>query len=169
MIIAFLRRAIYNVHMENDELFMLEALKVAREAVLAGDEPFGAVLVKDGEIVFRGRNQIFSRHDLTYHAECGLIRDYFAKTCAKDLSDCTLYSTCEPCYMCCGAIYFAKLKRLVYGASDMELASIIDEVGAHPTKTVLKDGDRNIEVVGGVLRSECKKLLEEYFSIHAKF
>ena len=88
--------------MHRDESFMKEAIRLARLAVEHGNEPFGAVLVKDGEIVFRNENQIYTQHDPTFHAEAGLLRRFCGETGITDLSDYTLYSSCEPCFMCHG-------------------------------------------------------------------
>ena len=116
--------------MHRDESFMKEAIRLARLAVEHGTAPFGAVLVKDGEIVFRNENQIYTQHDPTFHAEAGLLRRFCGETGITDLSDYTLYSSCEPCFMCCGAMVWTKLGRLVYGASDMELCGLLGEQGA---------------------------------------
>ena len=110
--------------MHRDESFMKEAIRLARLAVEHGNEPFGAVLVKDGEIVFRNENQIYTQHDPTFHAEAGLLRRFCGETGITDLSDYTLYSSCEPCFMCCGAMVWTKLGRLVYGASDLDLCGL---------------------------------------------
>lgn len=101
--------------MTADERFMKEAIELARLAAEHGNEPFGAVLVKDGEAVFTNENQIYTESDPTFHAELGLIRRFCAQTKITDLSDYTLYSSCEPCFMCSGALVWMKLGRLVYG------------------------------------------------------
>ncbi len=79
-----------------DQDFMREAIRLSGLAVEHGNEPFGAVLVKDGEIVFTNENQIYTRHDPTFHGEAGLIREFCAKTGITDLHDYTLYSSNEP-------------------------------------------------------------------------
>ena len=95
-----------------DASFMREAIRLSQLAVEHGNEPFGAVLVKNGEIVFTNENQIYTGHDPTFHGEAGLIREFCAKTSITDLHDYTLYSSCEPCFMCSGALVWAKLGRL---------------------------------------------------------
>ena len=89
----------------NDQIFMKEALALSKAAVAHGNEPFGAVLVKDGEIVFSNENQIHTRHDPTFHGEAGLIREFCSQTGITDLRAYTLYTSCEPCFMCSGAMY----------------------------------------------------------------
>ena len=101
--------------MDKDNLFMQEAIHLSALAVKNGNEPFGAVIVKDDKVVFTNENQIYTRHDPTFHAEAGLIRRFCAETGITDLRDYTLYSSCEPCFMCCGAMVWVKLGRLVYG------------------------------------------------------
>ena len=90
--------------MEKDEIFMGKAIELSALAVEHGNEPFGAVLVRDGEIVYTNENQIHSAADPTFHAEAGLIRRFCRETHITDLSDYTLYSSCEPCFMCSGAM-----------------------------------------------------------------
>ena len=117
--------------MHKDEFFMRRAIALSKSAVAHGNEPFGAVLVKDGEIVFENENQIYTKHDPTYHGEAGLIRDFCAQTGITDLSKYTLYSSCEPCFMCSGAMVWTKLGRLVYAASN-------DDFGMPAWKPVIK-------------------------------
>ena len=97
--------------MMNDEIFMKEAIRLSQLAVSHGNEPFGAVLVKDGEIIFSNENQIYTGSDPTFHAEAGLLRRFCAETHITDLREYTLYSSCEPCFMCCGAMVWTKLGR----------------------------------------------------------
>lgn len=152
----------------NDEKFMAAAINAARNAVKNGNEPFGAVLVKDGEIVFTNENQIYTAHEPTFHAEAGLIRLFCAETGITDLSDYTLYSSCEPCFMCAGALVWTKLGRLVYGASDIDLCRILGEKGNECVKTVFENSHCKTEVTAGVLRKESVEILKAYFSQNKK-
>lgn len=154
--------------MKTDEYFMEKAIELSKAAVEHGNEPFGAVLVKDGEIVYTNENQIYTATDPTFHAEAGLIRRFCADTHITDLSTYTLYSSCEPCFMCCGAIVWAKLGRLVYGASDIDLCKILGEDGNECCKTVFESSPFRPEVTGGMLREESLKVLSEYFSNNKK-
>ena len=120
----------------NDEIFMKEAIRLSQLAVSHGNEPFGAVLVKDGEIIFSNENQIYTGSDPTFHAEAGLLRRFCAETHITDLREYTLYSSCEPCFMCCGAMVWTKLGRLVYGAVLMTGGT---HEGNYYQPTVLKD------------------------------
>ena len=151
-----------------DERFMREAIRLSRLAAEHGNEPFGAVLVKDREIVLSGENQIFTRHDPTFHAELGLLREFFRKTGITDLRDYTLYSSCEPCFMCSGALVWARLGRLVYGASDRDLGELLGESGSECSALVFARSGRGPEVTAGVLREESLKVLAAYFRRHEK-
>ncbi|MDR0239449.1 MAG: nucleoside deaminase [Deltaproteobacteria bacterium] len=86
--------------------------------------PFGAVIVRDGELVARARNKVLLTNDPTMHAEMIAIRQACAKLGRFDLSDCELYSTCQPCPMCIGAIFWARIPKLYYGALDSDADAI---------------------------------------------
>ena len=152
----------------DDKKWMRRAIELAEQAVAHGNEPFGAVLVKDGEMVFENENQIYTRHDPTFHAEAGLIRRFCEETGIADLSGYTMYSSCEPCFMCCGAMVWTKLGRLVYGASDVDLCGILGVQGADCCGTVFGASGNDIEVKGGVLREESLRVLRSYFADHSK-
>ncbi len=151
-----------------DEVFMQKAIELSRLAVAHGNEPFGAVLVKNGEIVFTNENQIYTRHDPTFHGEAGLIREFCAQTGVTDLRDYTMYSSCEPCFMCSGAMVWVKLGRLVYGASNIELEAILGNEGCCCSQMVFDHSFWQPQVTAGVLREESLSILREYFSKHAK-
>lgn len=151
-----------------DEAFMQKAIELSRLAVAHGNEPFGAVLVRDGEIVFTNENQIYTRHDPTFHGEAGLIREFCARTGVTDLRDYTMYSSCEPCFMCSGAMVWVKLGRLVYGASNIELEAILGNEGCCCSQMVFDHSFWQPQVTAGVLREESLSILREYFSKHAK-
>ena len=151
-----------------DEIFMRRAIELSVKAVEHGNEPFGAVLVKDGEIVFENENQIYTKHDPTFHAEAGLIRRFCKETGITDLSDYTLYSSCEPCFMCCGAMVWTKLGKLVYGASDIDLCNILGVQGSECSKMVFENSGAKIQVVSGILREKSIEILKDYFINHNK-
>ncbi len=105
--------------------FMEEAVKEAYKAIREGEGgPFGAVIVKDGEIIARAHNEVIKTNDPTMHAEVNAIRKATKKLVRFDLSDCEIYSTCEPCPMCFAAIHWAKMKSLYFGASRFDAAAI---------------------------------------------
>ena len=154
--------------MTQDERFMKKAIELAAMAVEHGNEPFGADLVKEGEIVYTNENQIYTATDPTYHAEVGLIRRFCKETGITDLSDYTMYSSCEPCFMCCGAMVWVKLGRLVYGASDRDLCRILGEEGNDCAELIFEKSPWKPEVKGGVLKEESVHVLERYFKEHQK-
>ncbi len=151
-----------------DELFMRRAIELSASAVEHGNEPFGAVLVKDGEIVYSSENKIYTRHDPTYHGEAGLIREFCAETAITDLSEYTLYSSCEPCFMCSGALVWVKLGRLVYAASNNELEELLGNVGCSCSSLVFENSFWSPQVTAGVLREKSLEILKEYFENHSK-
>ena len=146
-----------------DILFMEEALRLSKAAAQHGNEPFGAVLVKDGAIVYSNENQVHSASDPTFHAEAGLLRRFCAETGITDLREYTLYSSCEPCFMCSGAMVWTRLGRLVYGASNRDLCAIFGEEGSDCSHLVFSHSDHQPEVTAGVLRQECLEVLQAYF------
>ena len=154
--------------MNQDERFMKEAIRLSAQAVEHGNEPFGAVLVKDGEMVFTNENQIYTRNDPTFHAEMGLLRRFCEETGQSDLRDYTLYSSCEPCFMCSGAMVWLKLGRLVYAASNIELEEILGGEGVNCSRMVFDGSFHQPQVTAGLLREESLAILREYFANHPK-
>ncbi|MDO5422692.1 MAG: nucleoside deaminase [Eubacteriales bacterium] len=150
--------------MSMDEVFMKKAIELSALAVQHGNEPFGAVLVKDGEIVYTNENQIYSASDPTFHAEAGLLRRFCAEIRITDLRDYTLYSSCEPCFMCSGAMVWTKLGRLVYAASRRELSQIFHEEGSDCSALVFANSSWKPQVTAGVLREESLEILTKYFA-----
>lgn len=148
----------------SDEMFMREALAQAKLAYEAGEVPVGAVVVLDGEIVGRGFNQPIITHDPTAHAEIVALRNA-ARHCENyRLPDCELYVTLEPCSMCVGAMMHARLKRVVFGATEPKTGacgSILD-LFAHD------ELNHHTTVTGGVLQEECSALLKAFFAERRK-
>ena len=103
---------------------MREAIRLATESVEKGGGPFGAVIVKDGEIIAGRSNSVTIDNDPTAHAEVNAIREAARRLGTFDLSGCTVYTSCEPCPMCLGAIYWAHIDRIFYGNNRADAASI---------------------------------------------
>lgn len=103
---------------------MRRAIALATENVANGGGPFGAVIARGGEIVAEGVNRVTAQHDPTAHAEVSAIREACAKLGTFSLEGCTIYSSCEPCPMCLGAIYWAHLDRLCYGCDKADAAHV---------------------------------------------
>jgi guanine deaminase len=109
----------------NDEYFMRDAIRLSMEGVRSGSGgPFGCVVVRDGKIIGRGSNQVTSTCDPTAHAEVVAIREACRALGTFQLSDCTLYASCEPCPMCLSAIYWARIPAVFYGNSRQDAAAI---------------------------------------------
>ena len=107
-----------------DKQFMREAIRLADESVKRGGGPFGAVIVKDGEIIAGSSNSVTIDHDPTAHAEVNTIRQACSKLGTFDLSGCTIYTSCEPCPMCLSAIYWAGISRVYYGNTKQDAEDI---------------------------------------------
>ncbi len=145
---------------EQDEFFMREALALARQAEAVGEVPVGAVVVKDGAIVGRGFNAPISRHDPSAHAEMAALRDAAQRLGNYRLVGCELYVTLEPCVMCVGALFHARIARVVYGARD-------PKTGAAGRGLHLVDEARlnhHARILTGVLAEECGQTLSDFFA-----
>lgn len=135
------------------------ALAEAELARNAGEVPVGAVVVYEDKIVGRGRNRNISDHDPTAHAEILAMREAGRALGNHRLIGCELFATIEPCAMCAGAMVHARLRRLVYGASDPKAgaAGSVMQVMNHPAL------NHKMDVQGGVLADRCAQLLQEFF------
>jgi guanine deaminase len=110
---------------EQDKNFMREAIALSLKAMADGEGgPFGCVIVKDGIVVGRGNNRVTSTNDPTAHAEVVAIRDACKNLSSFQLDGCTIYTSCEPCPMCLGAIYWARPDRIVYACTREDAAAI---------------------------------------------
>ena len=140
--------------MEQDERYMRDALREAMAAAGADEIPIGAVIVCKGRIIAKGHNMTERLNDPTAHAEMIAITAATEAVGGKYLNDCTLYVTVEPCPMCAGALAWAQIGKVVYGASDPKRGySMFSPSLLHP-KT---------EVVSGVLADECGNMVTEFF------
>ena len=148
---------------QQDEALMRRALELAQSAADRGNEPFGALLVRDGSIVMTQENQVNSLTDPTCHAGHGLLRRFCQETGQTDLADYTLYTSCEPCFMCSGAMVWTRLGRLVFSAYARDLDAIVGAPEADTSQIVFAHSNWAPQVTGGVLREEGIRLLRDYF------
>lgn len=140
--------------MNSDEYYMQRALDQARMAMKQDEIPVGVVIVCKDQIIARGHNLTETLTDVTAHAEMQAITSAANQLGGKYLNQCTLYVTVEPCIMCAGAIGWAQLGRVVYGASDPKRGySVFAPQAFHP-KT---------QVTSGVLEEQCAELMKEFF------
>ncbi len=137
-----------------DVRFMRMALEEARR----GDFPFGAVIVRDGAVIARGRNLGRTEHDPTAHGEMVAIRRCLADHGLAALRGSTLYTSGEPCAMCTGAIIWCHLGRIVFGASVAQLATKIDQIMISSAELAAKAPFAPISITGGVLADEAMAL-----------
>lgn len=131
--------------MDLGKKFMRKAIALSIENIKNGGGPFGAVIVKDNRIIATGTNHVTAKNDPTAHAEMIAIRKACRKLGTFDLTGCEIYSSCEPCPMCLGAIYWAHLDRLFYGNTKIDAKSIdfddsfiYDEIALSPENRKLK-------------------------------
>ena len=144
---------------KTDTEYMQQALDLARQAALNGEVPVGAIIVKDGVVIGRGSNAPIGLHDPTAHAEIQAMREAAQYLGNYRLVDCALYVTLEPCAMCSGAMQHARIKKLVYGASDPKTGacgSVINLMGESKL-------NHHTEVHSGVLTVECGAVLTAFF------
>ncbi|MCX8143659.1 MAG: nucleoside deaminase [Bacteroidia bacterium] len=141
--------------MRDDEYFMREALKEAEKAYQKDEVPVGAIIVWKNKIIARSHNLTEQLNDVTAHAEMQAITAATNYIGGKYLKECTIYVTLEPCPMCAGAIAWAQLDELVFGAYDLKRGySLFSETILHP-KTKIKKA---------VLADECKDIIQKFFS-----
>lgn len=144
-----------------DYKFMREAIKLANDNIKNGGGPFAAIIVKDDKIVGRGANQVTNHIDPTAHAEILAIRDASKNLNTIDLADCTLYTTCEPCPMCFGAIYWSHISKVFYGNSKEDAANIgFDDDFIYKELELSKD-KRKLKMVS-LLRDEAIETFKEW-------
>ena len=144
----------------NDEIYMQEAIALARQAAGMGEVPVGAVVVKEGVVLGHGCNAPISSSDPTAHAEIRALREAAATLANYRLAGCTLYVTLEPCAMCAGAILHARMARLVYGAPDPKTGACGSVVDLFSDRRL----NHHTEVRSGVLAEECGRVLSDYFA-----
>jgi tRNA(adenine34) deaminase len=145
--------------MDRDESFMRLALAEAEKALLAGEVPVGAVMVRGGALIASAHNGPVGLKDPSAHAEILALRRAAEAEGNYRLAGTTLYVTIEPCLMCAGALVHARVSRLVFGATDPKGGAVVSLYG------VLQDGRLNhrVDVTGGVLREACSEILSRFF------
>jgi tRNA(Arg) A34 adenosine deaminase TadA len=155
--------------LETDETFLRLAIDIAKRTRLAGNHPFGAILVgPDGAVLMQAGNAHGEAGDRTGHAERLLMTKASLAYTANFLAGCTMYASAEPCAMCAGAAYWAGVGRVVYGLPERALGQLI---GPHPEnltmnlpcRTVLGAGQRKVEVVGPLLEDESRAVHEGFW------
>ena len=141
------------LELRDDTYFMRKALQEAEHAFQKNEVPVGAVMVIDNRIIARAHNLTETLNDVTAHAEMQVFTAAADFLGGKYLKNCTLYVTLEPCQMCAGASYWARLAKIVYGASEPQRGFINLQTTLHP----------RTKIVSGVLENECSFLLKRFF------
>ena len=145
--------------MPQREYYMEEALTLAREAAAAGEVPVGCVIVRNGQIVGRGRNRREEKHATASHAEMEAIAQANETLGTWRLDECELYVTLEPCPMCAGAILNARIRRVWYGARDAAMGACGGVVNLF-----MEEFPNRPARVGGILEEECRQVLADFFA-----
>jgi len=138
---------------------MKAAIEAAKKARANGEVPVGAVLVKNNKIIATGQNSPITNSDPTAHAEIMVLREGGKKLKNYRLIDTELYVTIEPCAMCMGAIMHARIKKLVFGTFDLKAGA----AGSIFDFTAEKKFNHKLEVKSGILETECKDLIQDFF------
>lgn len=141
-----------------DEDFMRLAIAKTKEGIKQGQSPFGACIVKRGKVIFCCHNVVWKEGNPVMHAEVNAIRGACRKLKTIDLSDCVIYSTTEPCPMCYSAIHWARIKKIVYGASIGDAKKAGFNELAISNSTMKKIGKDKIKIESGLLKRECVEL-----------
>jgi tRNA(adenine34) deaminase len=149
----------HELFLREDELFLGEALELARLAEAKGEVPVGAVVVVDGKVCGRGFNSPIRLNDPSAHAEILALREAAGALKNYRLEAATLYATLEPCVMCAGALVAARVKRLVFGARDLRFGGVRSKFRLADSELL----NHRVEVVEGVLASECLEVVKRFF------
>lgn len=139
--------------------FMKEAINLAKAAAAEGEVPVGAVIVKDGKIIARGKNEREKKQNALSHAEIEAINSACEALGSWRLDGCELYVTLEPCPMCTGAIINSRIKTLIFGAFDAKMGCVDSVINLcdYPF-------NHKVEVYGGIMEEECKQVLSDFFA-----
>ena len=138
---------------------MREAINLAHDATRSHEVPIGAVLVADEKVIGRGYNSVISLNDPTAHAECMALRDAGEELQNYRLLETTLYVTLEPCLMCVGALVHARVRRVIFGATEPKTGAVVSNLRGFE----LPHHNHKVEFYGGVLDSDCRKLIQQFF------
>jgi tRNA(adenine34) deaminase len=144
----------------DDEVWMVEALELARKAERAGEVPVGAVIVAGGRIIGRGHNSPISSRDPTAHAEMVALREAASAVGNYRLEGATLYATLEPCVMCAGALVHARIARLVFAVRDLRFGGVRSKFRLADSELL----NHRLEIVEGIRAVESTELLQRFFA-----
>jgi|ERR1043166_3280 tRNA(adenine34) deaminase len=152
------------IELAGDEHFMREALRLARKASDADEVPVGAVVVREDKIIARSHNQVELLRDATAHAEMLALTQAEEAVGDWRLTDCDLYVTKEPCAMCAGALVHTRIRRVVFGCEDPVAGAAGSVINLLQMPTL----NHRCDIVPGILRDECRAILQDFFRKHRK-
>lgn len=141
---------------------MSQAIAEARAGIASGQSPFGAVIVRDGEVIATGHNHVWAETDPTAHAEVVCIRNAGRALGTIDLAGCEMYTTCEPCPMCAAAIHWANLDAVHFGARIADAEAVGFRELTLPIERLYAEGHSSVRTHADVMRAECAALFEEW-------
>src|SRR2546421_9434905 len=154
----------HGAQLEEHERWMREALRAARAAQARDEVPIGTCIVRSGELIAVAGNRTRTDCDPTAHAEIVALREAAAKVGNYRLTNATVYSTIEPCAMCAGALIQARVPLLVYGATDEKTGAVESHFGICSSDKL----NHRVQVIKGVLETECRWLMQEFFRARRK-
>jgi tRNA(adenine34) deaminase len=149
--------------MTHHQHYMHLALEDARRSMQSGNRPVGSLIVRDGEILARAGNTMYTDHDPSAHAEVAALRLACGRSQSAELPGSTLYTTLEPCPMCCWALLEAKVSRLVMGGRYASIGGFA--LGRYSVESFLTFMERKLEVITGVMQAECEALRGEWMKL----
>jgi tRNA(Arg) A34 adenosine deaminase TadA len=144
--------------MDPSEPFMRQAIALARQARLAGNHPFGSLLVIDGAVVLTAQNTVHSDRDPTAHAETNLVRLAIRQLSPEQIGRSVLYASCEPCAMCTGTIYWAGIRSVVYALASEDLATMAGGDFLVPCRQIFACARGDVAVIGPMLVDEAREV-----------
>ena len=146
-----------------DEALVRQAIDLSRQARAAGNHPFGAVLVLDGAVVLTARNTVVTSADPTAHAETNLVADAIRHLTPEQIGRSVLYTSCEPCAMCVGKMYWAGVRTLVYALPAPDLAALAGGDFLVPCRELFARASQPVHVTGPVLADEAREVHLDYW------
>ena len=147
-----------------DEGFVRQAIELARQARLAGNHPFGSLLVLDGNVVLTAQNTVSTDRDPTAHAETNLVADAIRHLDQAQIRRAVLYTSCEPCAMCAGKMYWAGIRSIVYALPSEELAALAGRDFLVPCKELFARAVEMVQIAGPMLVREAREVHVGFWS-----
>jgi tRNA(Arg) A34 adenosine deaminase TadA len=151
-----------------NEALVRQSIDLARQARAAGNHPFGALLTIDGAVVLTAQNTVHTQNDPTAHAETNLVADAIRTLPPQHIARSVLYTSCEPCAMCVGKLYWAGIRTIVYALAAEELAKLAGGSFLVPCRDLFARAKDGVTVVGPLLVDEARAVHEGYWKLEAE-